>query len=141
MVKEVSIKRILIGRLSEGSDLLNSIRDIVRKYNIKGGWVNLIGSLKKVNIGYYDREHGKYISKESKGFYELVSCIGNISWKDDEPIVHIHMAVSSKDGDNLLGHVLEGNIVDATVEYMIIEFNEMVQRVYDESTRLNQLDV
>ena len=131
--------RVLVGRLSEGVDLLNSLREVVKKYNVRSGIINLIGSLKKVRVGYYSRERGEYLSREADGFFELVSCMGNISWKDKEPIIHIHMAVSNKDGEILLGHVLDGNIVDATVEYVIIEFKDLIERGFDESTGLNLL--
>jgi len=139
MVLETSVARVLVGRLSEGVDLLNSLREVVKKYNVRSGIINLIGSLKKVRVGYYSRERGEYLSREADGFFELVSCMGNISWKDKEPIIHIHMAVSNKDGEILLGHVLDGNIVDATVEYVIIEFKDLIERGFDESTGLNLL--
>ena len=140
MVK-LSVKKTLFGRLKEGDDLLKSLEEVVKKEGIKSGAVQLIGSLKKVNIGYYSREQGKYLNRMAEGIFELVSCMGNISWKDGSPVVHIHMAVSSYDGKVLLGHVLEGNIVDATVEYIIFEFDQEIYRKYDESTGLYLLEV
>jgi len=139
MVLETSVARVLVGRLSEDVDLLSSLRKVVKKYNVRSGIINLIGSLKKVRVGYYNREKSEYLSREADGFFELVSCMGNISWKEGEPIIHIHMAVSNKDGEILLGHVLDGNIVDATVEYVIIEFKDLIERSFDESTGLNLL--
>lgn len=141
MVLETNISRVLFGRLKEGDDLLKSLIEIVNKYQVKSGAVYLIGSLKKVKIGYYDREKGEYVSKEASGFFELVSCMGNISWRENDPVVHIHMAVANKESLLLLGHVLEGNIVDATVEYVIYEFKEKVVRKFDEPTKLYLLDV
>lgn len=137
----LNIKRVLVGRLREGDDLLRSLIDIVKKEDVGSGAIQLIGSLKRVNLGYYSRDQRKYFNKMLKGVFELVSCMGNVSWKDDEPVIHIHMAVSSYNGETLLGHVLEGNIVDATVEYIIIEFDKRVERAYDEYTGLNLLEV
>ena len=136
-----NIKKVFFGRLKEGDDLLKSLENIVKNKGIKSGSIQLIGSLKKVNVGYYDREKGRYVNKTAEGVFELVSCMGDISWKENSPVVHIHMAVSSYDGKIFLGHVLENNIVDATVEYVIFEFNKEIHRKYDESTRLHLLEV
>ncbi len=138
---ETNIKRVFFGRLKEGDDLLKSLENIVKNEGIKSGSIQLIGSLKKVNVGYYDREKGKYLNKTAEGVFELVSCMGDISWKEETPVVHIHMAVSSYNGKIFLGHVLENNIVDATVEYIIFEFDKEVYRKYDESTGLHLLEV
>ena len=135
------IGRILFGRLKEGEDLLKSLEDIVRKEDVKSGVVQVIGSLKRINVGYYNREQSKYFNKTDEGTFELVSCIGNISWRDGSPVVHIHMAVSSFDDRMFLGHVLEGNIVDATAEYVIFVFDRKIERKYDESTGLHLLEV
>jgi len=141
MVLETKIEKTIVGRLSEGMDLLESLKKVVEEHGIRGGEISLIGSLKKVRIGYYSRSEGKYIVKEGEGFFELVSCMGNISWRDGEPVVHIHMAAASLDGKIYLGHVLEGNIVDATVEYVIHVFRDGIERRYDEETGLYQLNV
>ena len=141
MVLETYIEKTIVGRLSEGMDLLESLKKIVEKHGIRGGEISLIGSLKRVRVGYYSRDEGKYIVKEGEGFFELVSCIGNISWRDGEPVIHIHMAAASLGGEVYLGHVLEGNIVDATVEYVIHVFKDKIERSYDKDTGLYQLKV
>ena len=50
------------------------------------------------------------------GYTEVVSLMGNISWKEDgEPMVHVHGALSHRDGSTVAGHVLEIE-VGATME-------------------------
>ena len=141
MVREFKVKRILIGRLSEGDDLLKSLTEVVKKNGIKAGVIMLLGALKKVRVGYYNRELGEYEVREASGFFELTSCIGNISYYNGNPVIHIHMVAASKDGSVYSGHVLEGNIVDATVEYMIFDLEGALYRVYDETIKLKLLDV
>jgi len=136
-----NVSRVYIGRLREGDDLLKSLTRIVRERNIRGGAIQLIGALKRVKLGYFDRASGEYIEVAGEGFYELISGIGNISWRDGSPVIHVHIAASSLDGDIKLGHLLEGCIVDVTVEYTIFEFDINVNRRRDESTGLYLLDV
>lgn len=135
------VKSVVVGRLNEGDDLLDELTNVVRELEIFGGAVQVIGSLKKIRVGFYNREKGVYEAKEGEGFFELVSGVGTISWKGGEPVVHVHIAGASPDGSLLLGHLLSGNIVDATVEYVIFVFDEKIGRVYDEDTGLFLLEV
>jgi len=135
-----NVERVIIGRLSRGQDVLRELTEIVRRNGVKSGAVMLIGSLDRVRVGFFNEETGTYDYREAEGFYELVSGLGNVSWKDSEPVVHIHIAASSHDGDYLMGHLLEGNIASLTVEYIILAFDFMVQRRYDPGTKLSLLD-
>ena len=138
---ETSVKRVFVGRLVEGEDVLESLSEIVRSKGISSGAVMLIGSLKKVRVGFFNRERGSYDAVEGEGFFELVSGMGDISWKGDEPVIHIHIGVSSHDGKVLMGHLLPGNIADATVEYILFEFNSRITRKFDEETGLYLMEV
>lgn len=138
---ETSVKRVFVGRLVEGEDVLEKLTEIVREKNIPSGAVQLIGSLKVVRVGFFNRETGQYDVLEGKGFYELVSGLGDISWKDDEPVVHVHIAAASHEGESLVGHLMPGNIADATVEYVIFEFDKKIERKYDPNTGLYLMEV
>jgi len=68
---------------------------------------------------------------------EIVSCMGNISMKEDEPLVHAQIAVSNRKGEVFGGHVLSGCIIAATGELVLIEAVDVeLQRKLDEPTQL-----
>ena len=134
------VEKVFIGRLNRGSDVLKELTRIVEENRIKSGAVILIGALDRVNVGYYNEETKSYDSFTGEGFYELVSGVGNISWRDGKPVVHIHIAASSHEGDVKMGHLLEGTITSLTVEYVILAFDFIVERKYDEETGLALLD-
>ncbi len=138
---EANVKRVFIGRLVEDEDVLEKLSMIVKEKNIPSGAVQLIGSLKKVRVGFFNRETGEYDALEGEGFYELISGVGDISWRGDDPVVHVHIAAASHEGEFLMGHLLPGNIADATVEYIIFEFDKKIMRKHDPDTGLYLMEV
>lgn len=133
-------ERVIFGRLETGEDLLKSLSEVVAKERIKSGVISLIGALSKFRIGFFIPETGGYEVVEREGLYELVSCVGNISWMDGKPVVHIHMVVSNEE-EVFGGHVLEGCIVGPTVEFSILELDREVYKKYFEDVKLNLLDL
>ena len=136
----LSIKRVLIGRLETGEDLLASLTELVRKESISSGVINLIGALSHLKLGFFDPDTGKYDVLEREGLYELVSCVGNVSWKDGEPVVHIHLVASTEE-EVVGGHVLDGCIVGPTVEFTILELDRKIYKKYFEDSKLNLFDL
>ncbi|MFX1325528.1 MAG: PPC domain-containing DNA-binding protein, partial [Promethearchaeota archaeon] len=90
---ESKINRIIIGKVEPDEDLIESITQMIRNHDIKSGLVNCIGALKKFTIGYFDIHSKEYLVKTIEDNIELVSCMGNIAFKDREPIVHLHISV------------------------------------------------
>jgi predicted DNA-binding protein with PD1-like motif len=117
---ESKIKRVVFARFLENEDLLATITSVAKQNNINSGFFFLIGTLKKAVLGYY--KEGKYVPIEKDGPLEIVSCMGNISIKDEtELVIHGHIVVSDNDGDAFGGHVLSGCLVDATGELVLVE--------------------
>ena len=134
------IDRVVFGRLETGEDLLKSLTEIVSREKVKSGVINLIGALNKLKLGFFDPETGKYEVVEKEGLFELVSCVGNVTWMDDKPVVHIHLVASTEE-EVYGGHVLEGCIVGPTVEFSILELDKTVYKKYFEESKLNLIDL
>ena len=49
---EATIGRVIVGKIMPNEDIIDAITEIVKKYDIKAGLVNVIGALKKFTIGY-----------------------------------------------------------------------------------------
>lgn len=131
-----NIKGVYVGRLISGDDLVLSLEKLAREEGIQGGVVQVIGALSKVRVGYYDISRKEYDEVVEEGAFELVSGIGTISLKDGQPLVHIHISTSSRDGRVVMGHALPGNIVSVTAEYVILALDAKVERVFDLNTGL-----
>jgi len=120
MIVESEIKKAVFARLFENEDLLETITSTAKHSNVNSGFFFLIGTLKKAVLGYY--KEGKYIPIEKTGPLEIVSCMGNISVKEnDELVIHGHIVVSDINGNAFGGHVLPGCLVDATAELVLVK--------------------
>ena len=67
---------------------------------------------------------------------EITNLIGNISLRDDEPMVHAHITLSDENGNAFGGHLVKGTIVFAC-EFIIYAFaGVQYHRGYDKNTGL-----
>jgi predicted DNA-binding protein with PD1-like motif len=132
---EAKAGKIVFARLFEDEDLLETITQTAEKGRIKAGFFVLIGTLKKAKLGFFYQ--GRYQPIKMAEQLEIVSCIGNISIKENQPFVHAHIAVSNRKGEVFGGHVLPGCTIAATGELVLIEAVDVeLQRKLDEETQL-----
>ena len=132
--------KIVLARLYEDEDLLESITRQSKKSQVKTGFFLLIGTLKKAKLGFY--REGQYQPIEIAGPLEITSCAGNVSIKEGEPFTHAHISVSNDKGEVFGGHVLPGCIVAATAELVLVEAEGVdLERRLDEETKLYLWDL
>jgi hypothetical protein len=130
------IGRIVFARLSEDEDLLEAITLRAKRAQITTGFFILIGALKQAKLGFYREQEYKPI--EISEPMEVASCMGNISVKDEELVVHAHISVSNEKGEAFGGHLLSGCIVSVNAELVLVEAADLIlQRVLDEITNLH----
>lgn len=117
---ESEMRSVVFARFSEGEDLLKSIAYVARQTSVDSGFFFVIGTLRSAVLGYY--KEGRYSPIEKAGTLEIASCMGNVSVKDDgELVVHGHVVVSDESGAAYGGHVLQGCLVDATAELVLVK--------------------
>ena len=121
MIREVSHSRYLMGKLPHGIDILEAITDICTQHDIRLGRVEVIGAVQKARLGFYDQHEKVYNFFDIDREMEITSLTGNISLKDDAPIVHAHINLSDADGVVVGGHLASGTIIFAA-EYVIQAF-------------------
>jgi len=138
---ESKAKRVIIGRIMPDEDLEDAITELVKKYNIKSGLINVIGALKKFTIGYFNIDTKEYQFKTYEEPVELVSCMGNVAYKEGEPIIHLHFMVARPDYSILGGHLGQPSIVSVTGEVYIYETDEKITRAQDPRFDLSLLDL
>ena len=134
-IQEAEIGRIVFARLSENDDLLEAIEKVAEQTDVRSGLFFVIGTLKKANVGFYLK--GEYQQITIAHPLEIVSCIGNISVKRKNVMVHAHITVSDGEGEAFGGHVLRGCTIAATAELSIIEVKGVkMKRRLDRKTGL-----
>jgi len=138
---ETNNTRIIVGKIEPGEDLIDSIHSIVKLHDIKSGFINCIGALKQFTIGYYDIESKKYKTETFDENVELISCMGNVTYRDGEPLIHIHISVGRSDYSVLGGHLGKPSVVSITGEVSIFEIDQKLNREVDPKFNLSLLTI
>jgi predicted DNA-binding protein with PD1-like motif len=133
---EIVQSRTFMGRLPLDGDLLESLTEVAKTHNVKLGWVQALGAVRKAKLGYYDQSTREYGFTEYDEPMEICNLVGNVSLKDGEPICHIHVTLSREDGTCVGGHLAPGTVIFAC-EFKMTELEgpEYV-RGFDEPTGL-----
>ncbi len=138
---ETKVTRVIVGKIEPGEDLIDSINDLVKKYSIKSGFVKCIGALKTFTIGFYIIDSKEYKMETFNEYVELISCIGNIAYKDGEPIIHLHVSLGKSDYSVIGGHLSKPSIISVTGEVSIFEIDEKINRLNDPQFNLSLLEL
>jgi len=107
---EFRLGRSFLGRLPEGKDPLVALADFCREKEVSAGWLSAIGTLRRAVLGYFDEKSRQYLRIPVEGFREIASCQGNVSLRDGQPFVHLHIVLSDAEGRTVAGHLLEGEV-------------------------------
>jgi len=122
--------RIISARLLAGSDLLNGIVDIAKKYKIRAGIVSVcFGSLSKTEIRWEERTlEGPRGDKRSAprlldGPITFLSAQGKVGIpRQGEPVIHMHGVVADTKGQVWGGHLFpDENPTFSTMDIVIQE--------------------
>jgi len=138
---ETKISRVIVGKVEPNEDLVDSIIEMIKKYNIKSGFIKCIGALKTFTIGFYIIDSKEYKMKTFNENVELISCIGNIAYKDGEPIIHLHASLGKGDYSVIGGHLSKPSIVSVTGEVSIYEIDQKLYRANDPQFNLSLLNI
>ena len=138
---ETKVRRVIVGKLEPDEDIIDAITDLVKKHNITSGFINIIGALKQITIGFFDLKSMKYNFKTFDEDVELISCMGNISYKEGDPIIHLHVAIGREDFSLIGGHLSQPSIVSITGEVFIFEIAEKLNRAIDPKFGLTLMDL
>ena len=124
-------------RLDRGDEIVASITQFCEKENIELGSVEGLGAADHAIIGLYDVSERFYHKTELNGPMEITSLIGNITRKDGEVYLHLHINLCDENMAVRGGHLNECRI-SATSEIIVHKVSGQVERLHDtEVTGLN----
>ena len=128
--------KTIVARIDKGEEILDKIKEIALKENIKLASISALGATNDFTVGVYKIDEKKYYSNEFKGNFEIVSLTGTINTMNNEFYTHIHMSAGNDKGEVFGGH-LNRAIVSATCEMIINIIDGNVDRYHDEEIGLN----
>lgn len=126
----------IILRLDPDDEIIESIKNLIEKENIKLGYLMGLGAVKKAEIGLYSLEDEKYYSNVYEGDFEISNLHGNISTMNGEHYLHCHIIISDINQKSYGGH-LNYAYISATGEIVIKIIDGEVDREVSKDTGLN----
>lgn len=123
-------------RIDRGEEVIEQLTKFCRQENIPSAGVYGIGAADRVVIGLYSVANRQYRKTELTGEMEITSLVGNISQKDQEPYLHLHINVCNQEMKILGGHLNECRI-SATCELIVTPGEGGIGREFDPQTGLN----
>ncbi len=121
---------LYIVRIDRGEEVISSLTEFCKKEKILSGQITGLGATDKVVIGLYSVATGEYRKTKLIGEMEITSLIGNISSKDGEPYLHIHINVCNPEMQIFGGHLNECHI-SATCELVVTPGDKKIERRLD----------
>lgn len=122
-------------RLQPNDDLRQSLKNFAIQQNIKAGFIiTAIGSLKQATIRFANQNETTILNDK----FEILSLNGTIATTG----VHLHIAISDKQGKTIGGHLVDGCIIYTTAEIVIGSSEEVTfLRSPDSETGYLELDI
>ena len=122
-------------RLEPNQDLKESLKHFIIVNNIQYGFIlTAVGSLKQVKIRLANQSNSKVINEK----FEIVSLVGTLSNSG----IHLHIAISDKEGKTIGGHLDNGCIIYTTAEIVIGASQEFTfSRNINDKTGYKELEI
>lgn len=126
----------IIARIDKPEDILEQLKVIALKENIKLADVNALGAVNHIEVGVFKTGEKEYLKNTFDGEFEIVSLHGTINTMNGEYYSHLHMSASTTDGTTVGGH-LNAATVSGTCEMVIHVIDGTVDRKFSEEIGLN----
>jgi len=123
--------------LKNKDKVVEKLTKYVEKNNMKSGVLLALGTLEQADLMIYNPKTKEYLSKHLGGPLEVASFIAVIGKDPDgNSHIHPHVTLSDKNFKSFGGHLKEG-IVGATLEVVVIESDQVIERYADSGIGLN----
>jgi predicted DNA-binding protein with PD1-like motif len=127
--------------LAPGDEVTDRLLSFARENRVGAAAVSAIGALRRATVAFYNPEAGDYEPIQIDEQVEVLSLAGDIALgDDDEPRLHLHAALSKRDGSAWGGHLLEAE-VRPTLEAIVTESPPPLRRRVDPGSGLALLDL
>ncbi len=123
-------------RLEHGEEAMEKLRDFADEQRVGAGVVRGLGAAESAELAFYNLPEKRYETFSVEEQTEVVGLLGNLArGEDGEPIAHVHVTLSRRDGSTIGGHLMR-LIVGATLEIDLEVFSGTLRRKLDPETKL-----
>ncbi|MGN0549466.1 MAG: PPC domain-containing DNA-binding protein [Acutalibacteraceae bacterium] len=129
----------IFARIDRGEEILEKLKEISVKENIKLAHVSALGATNDFTVGVFNVDEKKYYANSFNGNFEIVSLTGTVTTMNGEFYAHLHMSAGNDKGEVFGGHLNRARI-SATCEMVITVADGTVERKFNEDVGLNLFD-
>lgn len=115
-----------------GDEVMSGLKDFARRENIRAARFTAIGAFQSAMLAYFDWEKKDYEKIPVREQVEVLVLAGDIAWKGNEPVAHVHVVLGKRDGSTVGGHLCDA-IVRPTLEVMLTVAGALERRVDPQS--------
>ncbi len=126
-------------RLNKGEEIVYSLKKLCKEENIRLGEITGLGASDLVEIGVFNVNTKEYKTQTFTGMFEITSLVGNVTTKDDEVYLHLHINFGDEEGNVKGGHLVQAK-VSATSEIILRIIEGYVGRRLNDEIGLNLFD-
>ena len=124
-------------RLDPGEEIVASLTRLVEQEQVQLGSVTAIGAANDVTIGIFSTQEKQYHARRYQGDYEISALVGNVTRKEEEPYLHLHITIGNPvTGEVHAGHLTSATI-SATLELFLQVWDGQVGREFSDQVGLN----
>lgn len=123
-------------------NIVEALASFCNEMNIKAGAVYGIGAVNQATLRFLNPATKKYVDRTFQEQMEIASLTGNISQKDGQLYLHVHVTLGRQDYTCVGGHLLEATI-NGACELVVEQFRGAPApgRKPDQETGLNIYDL
>ena len=134
--KEVSDYKYVLS-LDNHVEISAALAAFCREMDIRAGQITGLGAINEATFRFLDPATKQYVDKTFEEQMEITNLTGNISNKDNQVYLHIHLTCSRRDYTCVGGHMLDARINGACELFVEDYYLTSSGRRADEETGLN----
>ena len=135
-----TLDRRFILSVDNHEEISAALAEFCREKDIRSGIVGGIAAISEATFRFLDPATKQYVDKTFNEQMEITCLTGNISRKDGEPYLHLHVTASRRDYTCIGGHLLTATVNGACELYVEDYDLDGIGRKYDPETGLNLYD-
>lgn len=123
-----------------GDEVIAGLTSFASEKGLDASRFTALGAFESATLGFFDTDRKEYHEIHVREQVEVLSLVGDIARKDDEPVVHAHVVLGKRDGSAHGGHLLDAR-VRPTLEVVLTESPAHLRRRHDPETGLALVDL
>ena len=126
--------------ISNHQEIVSALMAFCREKHITSGIIGGLGAINQLTLRFFDPTTKQFVDKEYHEQMEIANLTGNISTKDGEIYLHLHVTAGRSDYSAVAGHLLSATISGAG-EFVVEDYDAIVERAFDPEIGLNVYDL